>query len=145
MNQIEQKLKAVAPTIFTGSAVLFAYLYGSYAKALSHPYSDLDIGIYIEDIDIEACLDLELFLALRFDEQLNHRVQSEVRILNHLPLAVKGRILGESRLIYSTDEEQRVAFETLVRSAYFDFLPVLRQYQQTYRQKVIAELRDGIS
>ena len=145
MNQTEQKLQSVAPAIFAGSPVLFAYLYGSHVKALSHPYSDLDIGIYIEDIDIEACLDLELSLALRFDEQLNHRVQSEVRILNHLPLTVKGRILGESRLIYSIDEEQRVTFETRVRRAYFDFLPVIHQYRQTYRQKTIAESRHGIS
>ena len=84
-------------------------------------------------------MNLELSLSLRFDEQLNHRVQSEVRILNHLPLTVKGRILGESRLIYSIDEEQRVAFETLVRSAYFDFLPVIQHYRETYRQHTIAE------
>ena len=139
MNSFEQKLKQVAPAILSATPVIFAYIYGSYVKALSHPFSDLDIGIYTEDIDINECLNLELSLALRFDEKLNHQVQSELRILNHLPLSVKGRILGEARLIYSIDEEQRVAFETQVRRAYFDFLPVIQQYHQTYRRRALVE------
>jgi predicted nucleotidyltransferase len=145
MNEIKQKLQAVAPAIFGGTPVLFAYLYGSFVKALSHPFSDLDIGVYVEDMGIDACLDMELSMALRFDEQLSARVQSEVRILNHLPLSVKGRILGEAELIYSRAEEKRVAFETQVRKSYFDFLPVIRQYRQTYRQRTISELRHGIA
>jgi predicted nucleotidyltransferase len=138
-------LKHVAPGIFSGTSVIFAYVYGSYVKALSHPFSDLDIGIYTEDIDIDACLNLELSLGLRFDEKLNHQIQSEVRILNHLPLTVKGRILGEAKLIYSTDEEQRVAFESQAHSAYFDFLPVIQHYRHTYRQRTILKSRYGIS
>jgi predicted nucleotidyltransferase len=112
---------------------------------LSHAFSDLDIGVYIEDenMDIKECLDLELSLALRFDEELDHRYQTEVRILNHLPLSVKGSILGEAKLIYSRDEEQRVAFETRVRCAYFDFLPVIRRHRQATIQK--AGSRYGIS
>lgn len=145
MNETKQKLQAAAPGVLEGTPVLFAYLYGSYVKALVHPFSDLDIGIFVEDMDIDACLELELSLALRFDEQLNHSVSSEVRILNHLPLSVKGRILGEAELIFSRAEEKRVAFETQVRRAYFDFLPVIRQYRQTYMQKTIAELRHGNS
>jgi predicted nucleotidyltransferase len=144
MNQIEQKLKVVAPVLFAGTPVLFAYLYGSYVNDLAHKFSDLDIGIYVEEMDDKACLDLELSLALRVDEQLNHRVQSEVRVLNRLPLTVKGRIIGDSTLIYCIDEEQRVNFESLVRRTYFDFLPVIQHYRQAYRQKAIAESRHGI-
>ncbi len=89
MNEFKQILQAAAPAIFEGTPVLFAYLYGSFVKALSHPFSDLDIGVYVEDMGIDACLDMELSMALRFDEQLSARVQSEVRILNHLPLSIK--------------------------------------------------------
>ena len=139
MNETKQKLQAAAPGVFEGTPVLFAYLYGSFVKALLHRFSDLDIGIFVEDMDIKSCLELELSLALRFDEQLNISVPSEVRILNHLPLSVKGRILGQAELIYSRAEEKRVAFETQVRKAYFDFLPVIRQYRQAYRQRTITE------
>ena len=138
MNDIRQKLHEIAPLIFEETPVLFAYLYGSYAKGLSHPFSDLDIGIFVEGLDRKACLDLELSLALRIDEKLDHTAQSEVRVLNHLPLVVKGRILADSQLIYSRAEDKRIEFETQVRAAYFDFLPVIQQYQNAYREKALS-------
>ena len=49
---------------------------------------------------------LELSLALRFDETLRGAIQAEVRVLDQLPLSVKGRILGEAQLIYSRAEEK---------------------------------------
>jgi predicted nucleotidyltransferase len=138
MSELKQKLHAIAPMIFGETPVLFAYLYGSYAKGLSHRFSDLDVGIFVEDLDRKACLDLELSLALRIDENLDHVVQSEVRVLNHLPLVVKGRILGDGELIYSRAEDKRIEFETQVRKAYFDFLPVIQQYQNAYRERALS-------
>ena len=144
MNDLKQKLHEIAPELFEDTPVLFAYLYGSYAKGLSHPFSDLDVGIFVEYLDRRACLDLELSLALRIDEKLDHVVQSEVRILNHLPLVVKGRILADGELIYSRDEDKRIEFETQVRKAYFDFLPVIRQYQNAYRERALSVMGNDI-
>ena len=137
MSDIRKKLHEIAPGIFEETPVLFAYLFGSYAKGLSHPFSDLDIGIYVENPDRRACLLLELSVALRIDEDLDHIVQSEVRVLNHLPLVVKGRILGDGELIYSRCEDKRIEYETQVRKAYFDFLPVIHQYQSSYRERAL--------
>jgi uncharacterized protein len=138
MTDFKQKLQQMAPLVFEETGVLFAYLYGSYATGLSHPFSDLDIGIFVEGLDRKACLELELSLALRIDENLDHSVQSEVRVLNHLPLVVEGRILSDGQLIYSIAEDKRIEFETRVRKAYFDFLPVIYQYQSAYREKALA-------
>lgn len=142
MNELRQKLHAMAPTIFEKTPVLFAYLYGSHAKGSSHPFSDLDVGIYVEDLDKRSCLDLELSLALLIDENLNHTVQSEVRVLNHLPLTVKGRVLRDGELIYSKDELNRVDFETQVRKAYFDFLPVIHAHERACRERALSVLAD---
>ena len=144
MTDVKEKLQTIAQDLFGESAVLFAYLYGSYATGLSHPFSDLDIGIFVEGLDRRACLDLELSLALSIDESLDHVVQSDVRVLNHLPLVVKGRILTDGQLIYSKAEDKRVEFETQVRTAYFDFLPVIDQYQRVYREKALAVPANGI-
>jgi predicted nucleotidyltransferase len=129
----------MAPAIFEKTPVLFAYLYGSYARGLPHRFSDLDVGIYVEGLGKKSCLDLELSLALRIDEKLNHGVQAEVRVLNHLPLTVKGRIMADGELIYSRDEMNRIEFETQVRKAYFDFLPVIKQYQNAYRERALCD------
>jgi uncharacterized protein len=139
MSDLREKLREIAAELFEKTPVLFAYLYGSYAKKLPHAFSDLDVGIFVEGLDAGARLDLELSLSLRIDEILGHVVQSEVRVLNHLPLVVKGRILADGDLIYSRDERSRIDFETQVRKAYFDFLPVIQQYQNAYRERVLRD------
>jgi hypothetical protein len=135
---VKEKLKQSASSVFAETPVLFAYLYGSFAKGVTHPFSDLDVGIFVEGLDAEACLNLELSLSLRLDEILEHRVQSEVRIMNRLPLVVKGRILTDGELIYSRAEDQRIEFETQTRKLFFDFLPVILQYYSAYREKLLA-------
>lgn len=144
VHNIKQKLCQIAPAVFGESPVLFAYLYGSYAKGVAHAFSDLDVGIFVEKLDVKACLELELSLALRIDEKIDHMVQSDVRVINRLPLVVKGRILSEGELIYSIAEDKRVEFETQVRMAYFDFLPVIIQYQNAYRDKLLSVQTNGI-
>jgi predicted nucleotidyltransferase len=141
---LKQKLNQIAPAVFEESPVLFAYLYGSYAQGAAHSFSDLDIGICVEGLDVRACLDIELSLALRIDEKLDHIVQSEVRVINHLPLVVKGKILTDGELIYSKAEDKRIEFETQVRKAFFDFLPVILQYRNAYREKLLMVQANGL-
>jgi hypothetical protein len=43
MKETKQKLQAAAPGIFDGTPALFAYLYGSYVKALVHPSIEQDL------------------------------------------------------------------------------------------------------
>jgi hypothetical protein len=141
VSPIKAKLVELAPEIFKDTPVLFAYLYGSYAGGSPHKFSDLDIGVFVEGLATADCLDLELSLALRFDERLDHVVQSEIRIINQLPLVVKGRLLTDGALIYSVAEGQRIEFECRVRQAYFDFLPILHAYNKSFRQQVLNGLR----
>jgi len=139
MPELKQELYEIAREVFVGTPVLFAYFYGSHATGLPHQFSDLDIGIFVGDVNEKECLELELSLGLSIDEKLDHRVQSDVRILKYLPLVFVGRILEEGVLIYSRDEDKRIDFETRVRKAYFDFLPVIHQHREAYRAKLLSE------
>ena len=132
VEKIKNSLFAIAPGIFSKHPVLFAYLYGSYATGVVHPFSDLDIGIYIDKLPDSKHLELELSLSLEIDANIESGVASEVRIINNLPLVILGKTITEGALIYSRDEIIRVDFETSVRSAYFDFLPVIQRYHSTY-------------
>jgi predicted nucleotidyltransferase len=132
IEKIINSLLAIAPDIFSKHPVLFAYLYGSYATGFVHPFSDLDIGIYIEKVPDRKYLELELSLSLEIDAGVENSIASEVRIINNLPLVILGKMVTEGALIYSRDDVVRVDFETSVRSAYFDFLPVIQNYHRTY-------------
>ena len=136
-DQIKKNLLKVATVVFRDTPVLFAYLYGSYAVDQAHLFSDLDIGIYVEKISRSQYLELELSLALEIDEKLGSGVASEVRIMNALPHIVIGSIITEGILIFSRNDIIRVDFETSVRSAYFDFLPVIRRYQSMYLHSIV--------
>ena len=135
-NRVEQKIKEsiirLAPQIFKSHPVRFAYLYGSFATGYVHPFSDIDIAIYTGEIPSARSLEIELSLSLAFDEKLNCRAKSEVRAMNNLPLIVNGQIISDGILIYSANENERVDFETRVRCAYFDFLPVIQNYKRVY-------------
>ena len=71
-------------------------------------------------------------IALKIDEMIVGRIDSEVRIMNDLPLIIKGQVVTEGTLIYSRDNDLLVDVETSIRKEYFDFLPAIREYQQAY-------------
>ena len=130
--KIIKKLLKIAPDVFGNSKVLFAYLYGSVAVGQSHQFSDLDISIYAPQMPVREMLDLEMALALDIDKKLKGGPLSDVRIINTLPLALAGKIITEGILIYCRDDNARIEYETSTRSAYFDFLPVIHNYQRIY-------------
>ena len=138
VEKTKNSLFQIAPKIFQKHSVLFAYLYGSYATGVVHSFSDLDVGIYIEGVPSEKQLKLELSLSLEIDANIGGRILSEVRIINNLPLVVIGKMITEGTLIYSINENIRVDFETSVRSAYFDFLPVIQRYQKAYIDRIVC-------
>ncbi len=137
IENIKRDLRNFSPEIFDKHPVLFAYLYGSYATGTVHPFSDLDIGVYAQGTSAREKLRLELMTALEIDERLAKGIESEVRVINELPLLLKGQIVTEGFLIYSRNDVLRVDFETSVRKAYFDFLPVIRSYERQYLESHI--------
>ncbi len=138
-SEIKRKIFNVATDVFRDTQVLFAYLYGSYAVDQAHPFSDLDIGIYVPRLSRREKLDLEMTLALEIDKKLKQGPASDVRIINSLPLAVAGKVITEGLLIYCRDDEARIDYETILRSAYFDFLPFIHSYQRTYLEQIAVQ------
>jgi predicted nucleotidyltransferase len=137
-ERIKQKLFEIAPNIFKGRKIIFAYLYGSVALDQPHRFSDLDIGVYTQILSPEECRKLELDLSLAIDDKLDDAPKSDVRIMNALPLSITGKIVTEGILIYCEDEKQRIEYETNTRMAYFDFYPQIISYQKTYLEQIRA-------
>jgi predicted nucleotidyltransferase len=130
--RVRQLISECAPDVFKRCPVLFSYLYGSYARGDVHPFSDIDIGIYIETSIPEKTLNIELSLGLEFDDVIGGGCNVDVRSINNMPLMMKGKIVTEGLLLYSRDDLLRVEFETNVRKTYFDFKPYILRYQKAY-------------
>ena len=132
------RLKGAAAAVLDGAPVRFAYLYGSVARGEAHPGSDLDIAVMFErSVSAEERLSLELALGLALDARLGGE-RADVRDLAALPLILRGRVLTEGALLFSRDEEGRVAFEVATRNEYFDFLPAYRAYQEASLARLVG-------
>ena len=132
LQELLRKLEEKGGELFGAANVLCAYLYGSHARGEALPQSDVDIAVLVrKDFPERDCLNLELNLSIELDK-LGLGAETEVRVINRLPLLMRGEILTEGRLIYCRDDAARVEFETTTRDEYFDFLPVHRAYQKAY-------------
>ena len=135
---INENLLKIVSNILEASPVIFAYVYGSIALDLAHPFSDLDVAIYVPRLSIREKMDLEMSLSLEIDKNLKSAPPSDVRIINDLPIAVAGQIVTDGILVYCRDDHVRIDYETSIRKAYFDFLPVINNYQRRYLEQMNA-------
>lgn len=138
-RKIINRIFSIAPDIFEATPVLFAYLYGSIAVDQGHPFSDLDVGVYVSsELSAKEGLNLELSLSVEFDRHMASAHPFDVRIMNFLPITVTGEILTDGILIFCRDDDARIDYETFIRCAYFDFLPVYRNFQNEYLEHLCS-------
>jgi len=131
---IIKQLKQHLPAILENRPVQLAYLYGSVPEGYTHPFSDVDIALVLDPqngLDPHQRLMLELDIEIQI-ERLCGITNADVRTVDRAPLRVQGRVITQGVLLYTRDDNFRVAFEVATRRRYFDFLPVLRMMQQSY-------------
>lgn len=134
-----ERLQRALSVLLEGTPIEVAYLYGSMATGRALRSSDVDIALLAS---AEMSPKERLQLELRLEQELASRYDlpnADVRLLNGAPLRFQGRVLTEAVLLYSRNEDRRVEFESRRRSAYFDFLPVIRQMQQAFFHKLREE------
>jgi len=137
--EVERALRAAAPQAFEGTAVLFAFLFGSTASGRARQGSDVDVAVYLDPATApEQYLPLTLDLAGRLADA-SGLPRIEVVVMNDAPLPLLGSILRERVVISSRDEVARVRFEGGTRSMFFDFDIHARRLDR----ELLARTRDG--
>ena len=108
--------------------VVTAYLFGSVARNEARPSSDVDLAVLL-DRDPPRTLD---GLRLDLQEDLGRLLGLPVQlvILNRAHAELVHYVLLDGRLLVDQDPARRCDFEVRMRSIYFDFLPILRQYRR---------------
>lgn len=114
------------------TTVIAAYLFGSYAKGVPRPGSDLDVALLVKEPILDAFSLLSLSVSL-------HRVCScevDVVLLNRAGELLKREVRHSGILVFERDAEARKRFEIMGRKSYEDFLYLHRRYAQRvlYRQ-----------
>ena len=102
----------------SNSEVLFAYLFGSLAKAKPQPLSDVDIAVYLNSgshiVESKLAILGKLIDILQTDE-------IDLVVLNNADLPLVINILKNKKLIVDKSQFSRHIFESLMMRKYFDF------------------------
>ena len=98
--------------------IIFAYLFGSYAKEKQTHLSDIDIAVYINH---KTCTYHKKLEILRELSKLLETDEIDLVILNQSPISLLTRILAEKIILVDHDPPIRHAFESLNMRMGFDF------------------------
>lgn len=117
-ENIDQRLHEAAKALKANPDIIFAYIFGGFAKGLVTPLSDIDIAVYVKgDRDIfESKMDI---LAI-----LNDRLQTDeidLVVLNTASLPLTMRIMKHKKILIDKAPFFRHRFESLKMREYFDF------------------------
>jgi len=144
LSRIVGWLKQHLPDILKHRPVLLAYLYGSVAEGCPTPLSDVDIALVLmPDCGMDAYQ--RFMMELEIEAEVERRCgfqNADVRSINDAPLRVQGQVATRGLLLYSKDEDLRVAYEVRTRKQYFDFQPVLVMMREAYFARLGADLRE---
>ena len=135
---IKTKLKEKIKEVLKGhKEVLVAYLYGSIVKGYEGKGSDIDVGLLLkEDFKAEALYPTRVAGEIKEKCGLDREV--DVRILNKRSYRFLHQVITKGEVILSTDERERVRFETSVIDRYIDFKPFYEQYDEKRRERLLA-------
>lgn len=90
--------------------VVFAYVYGSYARGRVTKFSDLDVAVFLRDSGHEW------FMGLLAELPVAVNVEFDVRVLNDAPPLFRYNVVREGKLLFVKDKgiHENFVYDTLV-------------------------------
>lgn len=130
-------VKNISKVLEKEQDILFAYLFGSFAKGIQHESSDIDIAIYLKDEKFPEKDPLYTSrIAIKIERELCDKNILDVRVLNDSTLRFRNQVLRYGKLLFSRDEKKRIQFETSSLDQYFDFKPHLDRYDAARKTRL---------
>lgn len=134
-DQKEKIREKIARVLENEPHVLFAYLFGSYARGTQTERSDMDIAVYLDNEPERDPL-YSSRLALQIEKSLDSTISVDLRILNGSPVRFRHQVLISGTLIHSKNERARITFEAYSISRYMDFKPYIHRYNKARMERL---------
>lgn len=127
MNREERERieQCLAAELAGDRSVTFAYLYGSFVE--SQPFHDIDVGVYLENVQADRVTATALDLAQRLSDRAQMPV--DVRILNFAPVSFLYHVL-RGQLVFCRDDAVLAEVMERTVSRYLDIAPLVRRGTQ---------------
>lgn len=128
-------IKKCRDILINYESIIFAYIFGSYAKGNVREDSDIDIAIYLKDsIGTYAYLDMKMELS----EALKREV--DLVILNDSTPLLKYEIYKKNILLFTHDESIENRYKVKVLFEYDD----MKRYLDLSYDKTIERLKEEV-
>ncbi|MDD2212064.1 MAG: nucleotidyltransferase domain-containing protein [Clostridia bacterium] len=127
IKKLGQALEKYAPDLVT------AYLFGSGHEGKTTPLSDIDLAFLLADdlqdaqIETKILLDAIKILGTEEIDSLN---------LNQAPLRFQYSVIKNKRVVFCSNPEKRINFETRVIMNYLDFAPVRSLFNREFLKRL---------
>ena len=139
MNPCQSISQRIVSVLKPRPEVLEAYLFGSYARGVAQPHSDIDIAVYIDEaakkkstFGYRAQLTTELIAGL-------HNNDIDLLILNRTPPVLYYQVLCDGIRVFSLDLMVTTTREGRAASRYCDFVPQLAKMDAVWRSRIGGE------
>ncbi len=115
--------------------ILFAYIFGSYAKGNMRADSDLDIGIYLKEE-----MNIEEYLKIRMDLTKICKRQVDLVVLNAATPLLKYEIYKNNILLFTRDRTIESNYKVKILFEYND----IKRYLEMSYKKTIERLKNEV-
>ncbi|MFB0561222.1 MAG: nucleotidyltransferase domain-containing protein [Candidatus Lokiarchaeia archaeon] len=129
--------KTIKEVLEAHKEVILAYIYGSTVKGYAVEGSDIDLGLVLRR-QFEPDAFYPVRIAREIEKRLGMKQELDVRILNDQSLRFVYQVLKEGKVVFCRDDEERVAFETIIAKRYLDFKPLYEEYDRIRRERLIT-------
>ena len=132
MRKKAELLEKITELLRKERQVLFAYLFGSFARNEFRKDSDIDIAVYVKDYK-KLPLNFEQKLSLKIEKRIGREV--DIIVINDKPLSILSEILKHGKVIFSRDERERVRFETFMLGEIQYYNEVMKVFDEARLKK----------
>ncbi|NLW40437.1 MAG: nucleotidyltransferase domain-containing protein [Tissierellia bacterium] len=115
--------------------IIFAYIFGSYAKGKVNKDSDIDIAIYLKEK-----IDIETYLTIKMDLSEACKREVDLIILNEAVPLLKFQIYKNNILLFTRDKSIETRFRVRTLFEYND----MKRYLDLSYNKTIERLKEEV-
>lgn len=132
MKITDKILGDIRSILHNDTSIHFAYLFGSQVKDTVDHFSDVDIGIYLDqNLTDEEKFKKQLLLISQLCSKLK-REDIDLIILNKDNVTINHSVMRDGILLFERDRMQRIDWEADILSKWFDWEFTLKKWKESF-------------
>ncbi len=126
IDELEQAINTISKN---HDEILLCYLYGSYVSGNRTEFSDIDIGIFLDNTFKKHYL-YQVELSLEIEKEFDNKIEIDICILNDATPRFLYNVIKGGQNIYSKEKKIQYEYEIRILYYYLDIKPMLDMYDK---------------